>query len=423
MKRKIITSILFLSMLSMSIIGCGSSSEKESMPENVSENENESESGTVDLRIWIDEENIAVTQKMVDSFCQEYSGQAEFHITIEPVEAGNIKGDILEDVLSAGDLFSFPDDQLSMLIASGVVEPIADQEKVKSENLAEAIYAASYQDTVYAYPYTADNGYFLYYNKKYLSENDVMTFDGLLKAAEAADKKVSMEFDSGWYMYSFFGNTGLEVGINEDGVTNHCNWNATDTPIKGVDVAKAMQAILASPAFVPQPDSGFIEGIKDDSVIAGISGTWNAMTVKEVWGPDYGAIKLPTYTVAGQQVQMASFTGYRMLGVNHYSKHLDWAMKLGDWLTNEENQTLRFVERNQGPSNIKATASDEVSKVPAIQAIIDQSQFGNLQRIGGKYWSPCTNFAQILIQGNPNNIPLQDLMDELVNSITASAAN
>ncbi len=42
---------------------------------------------------------------------------------------------------------------------------------------------------------------------------------------------------------------------------------------------------------------------------------------------------------------MSSFTGYKMMGVNAYSKYPEWAAKLADWLTNEENQTIRFEER------------------------------------------------------------------------------
>ena len=33
-------------------------------------------------------------------------------------------------------------------------------------------------------------------------------------------------------MYAFFGNTGLEVGLNEDGITNYCTWNSTDGSIR-----------------------------------------------------------------------------------------------------------------------------------------------------------------------------------------------
>lgn len=89
---------------------------------------------------------------------------------------------------------------------------------MKNANLEEAVNAASYKGTLYAYPYSADNGYFLYYDKNYFTDEDVKTLDGVLAAAEAAEKKGSMEFNSGWYLYSFFGNTGLGFGINEDGL-------------------------------------------------------------------------------------------------------------------------------------------------------------------------------------------------------------
>ena len=64
---------------------------------------------------------------------------------------------------------------------------------------------------------TADNGYFLYYDKDYFTEKDVESLERILEVAQAAGKKFSMEFSSGWYSYAFFGNTGLEFGINDDG--------------------------------------------------------------------------------------------------------------------------------------------------------------------------------------------------------------
>lgn len=50
---------------------------------------------------------------------------------------------------------------------------------------------------------TADNGYFMYYNKDYFTEEDVKSLDKMLSVAQAAGKKVAMEFNSGWYLYSF----------------------------------------------------------------------------------------------------------------------------------------------------------------------------------------------------------------------------
>ena len=137
----------------------------------------------------------------------------------------------------------------------------------------------------------------------------------------------------------------MEVGLNEDGITNYCTWNSTDGPIRGVDVAQAMSEIAASPGFASRTDTEFIAGVEDGSVIAGVSGVWNAVAVEQAWGANAGAARLPAYTCAGKEVQMASFSGCKLIGVNAYSKHPDWAARLAEWITSEENQTLRFAMR------------------------------------------------------------------------------
>ncbi len=275
-------------------------------------------------------------------------------------------------------------------------------------------------DTLYAYPMTADNGYFLYYDKKYLSDVDVQTLDGILTVAAANEKKFTMDWSSGWYLYAFFGGTGLDFGINEDGITNYCNWNATEGDVKGVDIAQAMLTIGAHPGFKNCLDAEFLEGVKNGSVIAGVSGVWNAVEIQQAWGKDYGAVKLPTYTCEGKQIQMSSFKGYKMLGVNYYSKQKGWALKLADYLTNEENQKLRLEVRNQGPSNKNVASSELVGRIPAIQAVIAQAEYGKLQRVGNSYWDPFMDFGEMMAAGNLKGMELQEVMDMLVAGITAS---
>ncbi|MDE6911000.1 MAG: extracellular solute-binding protein [Lachnospiraceae bacterium] len=429
MKKKVLMTVLATSLLAASLVGCGnkntddsSQAETESVDVTAEQDaaDEKLESGKVSLRVWVEEANIPNLQKMIDSFKQKYAGQADFDITIEVSGDADTRKNVLGDIHNAADIFSMPDDQLYSLIAGGALSPVVNQDEVKSANLPDAVDAASYHEDLYAYPYTADNGYFLYYNNAYLTEEDVQTLDRILEVAAENEKKLSMEFNSGWYLYSFFGNTGLEFGINDDGVTNHCNWNSTEGSIKGVDVADSLLAIATHPGFVAQPDASFVEMAQSGECIAGISGVWNAVAVEEAWGNNYSACKLPTYTCNGQQLQMSSFKGYKMFGVNAYSEHLAWAHKLADWITNEENQILRFEERSQGPSNIVAASSDAVGKVPAIAAVIDQSQYGVLQRVGNSYWNACTSFADTIAAGNPDNMPMQDLMDRLVNGISAS---
>lgn len=429
-KKKILAGILAMTVLCMTLAGCSSTEETENAAaetDAVQETEQTddgtaADNGVVTLRIWAEEANWPMLTNMIESFKQEYAGQAEFDIVLEQGSDSSTKDTLLGDVHNGADIFPFADDQVSAMVAAGALEPVANAEEIKNANLEDAVAAATVNDVLYAYPMTADNGYFLYYDKNVLTESDVQTMDGLLAALEAADKKFTMDWSSGWYLYAFFGNTGMEFGINDDGVTNYCNWNTTEGEIKGTDIAEALLAIAASPAFLNGTDTDFLAGIQDGSVAAGVSGAWNAMEVKSVWGENYGAVKLPTYTVAGQQVQMSSFTGYKYMGVNAYSAHKEWALKLADWLTNEENQTIRFTERNQGPSNKNAAASDEVQKVPAIQAVIEQAQFGRLQRVGNSFWTPCADFGAVMAAGNPSNTDLQEIMDTLVAGITKSAA-
>ena len=239
------------------------------------------------------------------------------------------------------------------------------------------------------------------------------------QVAALAGRHVTMDWSSAWYVYSFFGNTGLEVGLNEDGLTNYCTWNSTEGDIRGVDVAQAMLSVASSPAFASMTDTEFLAGVQNGSVIAGVSGVWNAVAIEEAWGADMGAAKLPTYTCAGRQIQMASFSGCKLIGVNAYSSHPDWAARLAEWIASESNQRLRFERRGQGPANASAANSPEVQAAPAIAALLEQSEFSQLQRVGGKFWDPVTEFAGSMAAGNPSGASLQSQLDRMVEGVTA----
>lgn len=422
MKKTVRVGIALMMVFALALTGCGGQKDKKSSTGESGQSKSKS-SGVVSLRVWAEENNNEMLEKMIESFKEKYAGEAQFEITLEAKADSETRDNVLLDIHNAADIFPVPDDQVTALAAAGALDPVQNQEEIQKSNLEEANEAATVNGKMYAYPMTADNGYFMYYNKKYFTENDVKTLDKMLRVAEKAKKKITMEWTSGWYMYSFFGNTGMEFGINDDGVTNYCNWNTKKGKIKGTDVAKALLEIASSSGFESAPNGDFLTGVKSGKYIAGVSGVWHAMDIKTIWGEDYGAVKLPTYTVAGQQVQMSSFTGYKTMGVNYYSENKEWAHKLANWLTNEENQTLRFVERNQGPSNINAAASEEVKKVPAIQAVIDQSQYGSLQRVGNNFWTPFESFGKTMAAGNPQHESLQKIMDTLVKGITASTVN
>lgn len=323
----------------------------------------------------------------------------------------------LKDLPNAPDVLTFVDDQLSAFVAAGALIPVDSPDEVKAVTNEGAIEAATINETLYAYPLTADNGYFMYYNKAYFTEEDVKTLDAMLEVAAANGKKVTIDYSSGWYLYTFFGNTGLEVGLNPDGVTNYCTWNDTTGAIKGIDVANAMITIATHPGFEAMYNSDFVSAVQEGRVIAGVSGVWDAKALEEAWGADLAATKLPTYTVAGQQIQLASFSGYKMVGANAYSDNSYWALRLAEYIANEDNQTLRFEMRGQGPANTNAANSPAIQESPAIQAVLEQSEFASLQRIGGRYWDPVSQFGNSMASGNSEE--LQSQLDKMVDNITA----
>ena len=423
MKKKWIASVLAAAMGVSLLSGCGSAAGNASVASTEADSSvSQGSDGTVTLKVWSEESNFDMMNQMIESFKQEYAGQADFDITLEASADSEAKNNVLGDIHNAADVYPLADDQITGLVAAGALYPVVNADEVKAANDEGAVAAATVNDVLYAYPMTADNGYFMYYDKNYFTDEDVQTMDGMLAVAAANGKKITMDWSSGWYMYSFFGNTGLDFGVNDDGVTNHCNWNATDTAIKGVDIAQSMLAIATNPGFMNAVDTDFLAGAEDGSVIAGVSGAWNAATIKQIWGDNYGAVKLPTYTCAGQQIQMSSFKGYKYMAVNAYTKYPEWANKLAQWFTNEDNQKLRFEMKNVGPANKAAAADDAVKKVPAIMAVMDQAQYGKLQRVGNSYWDAATEFGEKMAAGNPDNTALQEIMDNLVAGITQSVA-
>ena len=410
MKKRAFLLILSVWMLTL-LASCGGRDQ----PADSSQPANE----TVALTVWGAEEDEALLQEIFSSFQSQYAGQASFQITYQPQSESNCKDVLLGDLENGADVFAFADDQVAALAAAGALDPIPASDAVRSANLSAAVEAASVDNTLYAYPLTADNGYFLYYNRAYFSEEDVQSLDRILEVAALAGRHVTMDWSSAWYVYAFFGNTGLEVGLNEDGLTNYCTWNSTEGDIRGVDVAQAMLSVASSPAFASMTDTEFLAGVQNGSVIAGVSGVWNAVAIEEAWGADMGAAKLPTYTCAGRQIQMASFSGCKLIGVNAYSSHPDWAARLAEWIASESNQRLRFERRGQGPANASAANSPEVQAAPAIAALLEQSEFSQLQRVGGKFWDPVTEFAGSMAAGNPSGASLQSQLDRMVEGVTA----
>lgn len=110
MKRKLLATMVSVSLLSVTLAGCGNKGadaqvDTESTLE-TEVNEGETlETGHVSLRVWVEEANIENLQKMIDSFKQKYAGQADFDIIIEPSGDADTRKNVLSDIHNAADVF------------------------------------------------------------------------------------------------------------------------------------------------------------------------------------------------------------------------------------------------------------------------------------------------------------------------------
>lgn len=413
MKLKKFLSLALVSAMTLGLAACGSADD---------DNKGSGEKQNVSLIMWGAEEDQTMLREMADAFIELHKDEATIKIEIGVQSESNCKDNVLKDVEAAADVYSFPNDQINELVAAGALMAIPAEmnlEDIKSRNTAGSVDAATVDGKLYAYPRTADNGYFLFYDKSVFSEEDVKSWTTMLDKAAAAGKKVTMEMNSGWYTYGFFRGAGLSVSLGENGKDTICDWNSTSNKIKGVDVAQAMLDICKHAGFIATEDAEFVTGIKDGSIVAGINGTWNAASAQEAWGDNYAATKLPTFTAGGEELQMYSVTGCKLVGVNPNCDYPKWALMLADYITNEENQVKSFQLRGNGPSNINAAASEEVQKNVAIAAFSMQQAWAEVQRVGANFWTPTETFGQILQDGNSDGTDLQTLLDNMVAGVTA----
>ncbi|MEE0885846.1 MAG: extracellular solute-binding protein [Treponema sp.] len=376
----------------------------------------------VNLSVWADDGTLNVVSKRLSEFKSFYSKEAAFNFTVIEQPSAYCASDLMANPELAADVFVFADDQIETLIDQQLLLEIPEDiaKKVSDEyngSSSAAVKTASMDGKLYAFPQLSGNGYFLYYNKKYISADDVGSFEQILKVASQNNKQVAMDLKNGWYLYSFFKAAGLEVYRN-NGAKNFCNWNATNTKFKGIDVAKAIIKLASNPAFVSASSEDTLSLIKEGKVVAAVSGAWNANLISEMWGKDYAAVKLPTYNLNGTDLQMYSFAGYKMVGVKAGSDNKEWALKLAEWLSDEKTQLMICQSKGECPVNLNAASNPLVKKSPAIAAMAEQTKYSTTQRIGGSFWNPALVLGVVLSDGkNLSDQEIQSQLDVTVRNI------
>ncbi len=413
--KKFLSSALALAMAA-SLAGCSQTTDEGGASAGGSTNTGSGE--VQNITVWAPEEITALTQEKLNAWLAtqtEYS--SKYTITVSAMGEGEAATQMLTDVEAGADVYGFAQDQLARLVAAGALSAPGGTfaENITNNNDAGAVGAATLDGKVYAYPETSDNGFFLYYDKSVVT--DPSTLEGILEQCAAAGKNMYMDIQSGWYNVAFFFATGAECYYEYDTEGNVtgavCDYNSD----KGLAALKAMVAMAShsnfsqstgSDAALFDPNGGTAGAI--------VSGTWDSATVSELLGDNFGAAKLPTFTVDGTSYQMSGFGGFKLVGVKPQtdSDKLTFCHLVADYLTGEEMQTARFEANGWGPSNLNVQASEAVQSNAALAALADQLQYCPGQgQYPNAYWTLTEAFGTDINSGKYDSASDADLLAAL----------
>ena len=341
--------------------------------------------GTYDITMWVSEkEGVAdLFKTQIKAFMDANPGIV-INAQIEGVSEADAGSKVIADVASAPDIYCFAQDQLARLVqAQGLVAPMGDMAAaLEAANDAGSVTAAKVAGQMYAFPLTSDNGYFMYYDKSVLSDEDVKDLATIVAKSETANKKVRFALENAWYTAAFFFATGCHHNWTTDENGEFVSVDDTFNSDKGMIAMKGMEILAKSPAYDSNAD------IFTDAAVV-VTGTWNADAAAAFFGDNLGVTKLPSFTVDGTSYQLGSFSGYKLMGVKPQTDAVRGAVlqQLALYLTNAENQLARFNSFGWGPSNKEAQGNEAVLANASLTALAAQNAYAVPQgQIAGVYW-------------------------------------
>ena len=369
--------------------------------------------GSGNITIWVAEEVTAFTQTQAEQFLQDNPAYSGYTVTVEAVGEGDAASNMITDVEGGADIYGFAQDQLARLVSAGaVMEVIGDYaDFVSTSNDSGAVSAATMGDSIYAFPVTSDNGYFLYYDSNVVT--DPTSLEAIVADCEEAGKGFYMEINSGWYQTAFFFATGCELTYEADSAGNFTSSNVTYAYEEGVSALKALINLASSSAFYNGSSVS-----KAANAAAIVEGTWDSGAAKELFGDNYACAKLPSFEVDGQEYQMSGFGGFKLLGVKPQTdtNKAIVCMELAKYLSSAEVQLARYQEVGWGPSNLEAQADEAVQADEALTALAEQLTYTIPQgQYPNEYWDLATSLGDDIIAGTYDNSSDEELMSVLEN--------
>ncbi len=372
-----------------------------------------------EIVVWVGEGTDALTQKQIERFNETNEDGIKFKAKIEIVSESKAAGNAISTPASCADIFCFAQDQLARVVHSNLLCKLntASVTAITSTCDDASIAAAKIGDTICAFPFTKDNGYFMYYDKRVVKEDHIGSLEDIIEDCKAAGKNFSMNLtkDGGsWYSASFFYATGCQSEWTTDEKGNFKSYEDNFSSANGVIALKGLQKLLKSSVYNPSAEVSDFNAAIPSAVV--VSGIWGYKAAQQALGSDLGVAPLPSFTVDGKSYQLVSYLGSKLMGVKPQSDayRAAYLQKLAIFLTSEECQRERFETVGWGPSNIKA-AADATS--PALDVLLKQAKTTLQGQYPTNWWAKLDTMVGDAATSEEDDATLQSLLTTYNNSL------
>ena len=178
-----------------------------------------------------------------------------------------------------------------------------------------------------------------------------------------------------------------------------------------------------NPNFVVDADGSGMAGLRDGSINAIFTGSWDAASIQEILGDNMGVAALPTYTLNGEQKQMYAYAGSKAIGVNSNTEYPVQAVELAIYLGSAEAQQLHYELRNVIPCNTTLLADPAIAGDPLVAAQNDTfdrtSVLQPFVAAMSNCWTPVENMGKGIRNGtitHDNAAEQTEAMNDAMNS-------
>lgn len=324
-------------------------------------------------------------------------------------------GQVSQDAEASADVFLYANDNLTTMTDADALVKFGGKyrEEIEATNSQTSLDSVTKDDEIYGVPF-AINTWFMFYDKSVFSEEDVKNLDTMLEKGV-----VSFPFTNSWYLASFYIGNGCTLFGDGTDASAGVDFGGE----KAQEVTDYLIDLESNPNFRIDADGSGIAGMRDGSINAMFSGSWDAAAVKEALGDNMGVAALPTYTLNGEEKQMYAYAGTKAVGVNAQSDYMVQAVELAIFLANENSQRLHYELEDVVPCHTALLEDEEILADEVVAAINDTFNRTSILQPNlaemSNCWTPVENMGKGIRNGSithENAAEQTEQMNEAMNS-------